>query len=129
MGPSANPKFQVLTQTQGSLADLIKAWGWRVISVAFPNKVKFTSRLRLLAMFSSYIWRMYRTNGSIQVVKFLKAAQLAVQKSIAEDKINSLRELDKTLVRSKLTRCGLPTFIPSRDRKLIRAGSPSVIRF
>jgi hypothetical protein len=72
---------------------------------------------------------MYKTNGSEQVVKFLKASQLGVQKAIARDRINSLRSIDKSLVRSKLTASGLPTIIPSRDRKLIMGGSAPVIRF
>jgi hypothetical protein len=72
---------------------------------------------------------MYKTNGSEQVVKFLKASQLGVQKALARDKINSLRSIDKSLVRSKLTASGLPTIIPSRDRKLIMGGSAPVIRF
>jgi len=68
-------------------------------------------------------------NGAEQVVKFLKAAQLALQKSIGKDQISSMRELDPKLIRSKLTGYGLPTIIPSRDRKLIAGGSESIIRF
>jgi len=121
--------YNIVTQKHGTVADLITAFGWRIISLAFPNKVKFSGRLRLLAMFSNYIWRMYTTNGSVQVVKFLKAGQLAIQKSIGKDRITSLRQLDKDLVRSRLTSQGLPTIIPSRDRRLIAGGSASVIRF
>lgn len=121
--------YHIVTQKHGTVADLITAFGWRIISLAFPNKVKFSGRLRLLAMFSNYIWRMYTTNGSVQVVKFLKAGQLAIQKSIGKDRITSLRQLDKDLVRSRLTSQGLPTIIPSRDRRLIAGGSASVIRF
>jgi hypothetical protein len=121
--------YNIVTQKHGTVADLITGFGWRIISLAFPNKVKFSGRLRLLAMFSNYIWRMYTTNGSVQVVKFLKAGQLAIQKSIGKDRITSLRQLDKDLVRSRLTSQGLPTIIPSRDRRLIAGGSASVIRF
>lgn len=72
---------------------------------------------------------MYKVNGAEQVVKYLKAAQLALQKSIGKDKISSMRELDPKLIRSKLTGFGLPVIIPSRDRKLIAGGSESIIRF
>nr|WAY16579.1 putative RNA-dependent RNA polymerase [Rhizoctonia solani mitovirus 105] len=122
-------KFTVYQQLHGTVSDLISAFGWRIISLAFPNKVKFAGRLRLLSLFSNYIWRIYRTNGSQQTVKFLKAGQLAIQKSIAKDKITSLRELDKDLVRTRLTSSGLPTIIPSRDRKLIAGGAEPIIRF
>jgi hypothetical protein len=119
----------ILKRTQGSLADLILGFGWRVISVAFPNKVKFAGRLRLLRKFSVYLYRMYKTNGAEQVVKYLKAAQLAVQKSIGKDGINNLKDLDPSVMRSKLTGYGLPVIIPSRDRKLINGGHVTIIRF
>lgn len=41
-------KYSIYKRTTGSVADLIKGFGWRVISVAFPNRVKFAGRLRLL---------------------------------------------------------------------------------
>jgi hypothetical protein len=127
----ANPNgtFNIWSQKHGSVADLITAFGWRIVSLAFPNKVKFAGRLRLLSLFSQYIWRIYRTNGSEQVVKFLKAGQLAIQKSIAHDHVGNLRELDKDVIRSRLTAKGLPVIIPSRDRRLINGGAEPVIRF
>lgn len=122
--------YSVLYQVHGTVSDLILGFGWRLISACFPYKVKFTGRMRLLKMFHGFIFRMYKVNGPIQVVKFLKASQLAIQKAIAGDKIHNLRTLDKDLVRSKLTASGLPTIIPSRDRKLIMSVSgSSVIRF
>ena len=126
---SKDGTFKVLRLERGSLADLVTGFGWRMISLAFPNKVKFAGRLRLLHIFQTYCFRMYKVHGPEQVVKFLKAAQLAVQKSIAKDRINSLRELDKDLLKSKLSGHGLPTIIPSRDRKLIASGAQPIIRF
>lgn len=124
--------FRVLYQSLGTASDLIQGFGWRVISACFPGKVKFSSRMRLLKLFSGYIFRMYKVNGSIQVVKYLKASQLALQKAISGDKISNLRQLEKSVVRSKLTSSGLPPIIPSRDRKLIMTRgqlNSSVIRF
>nr|WAY16586.1 putative RNA-dependent RNA polymerase [Rhizoctonia solani mitovirus 95] len=119
----------IKVQKHGSVSDLIIGLGWRVIAAVFPNKVNFTSRMRLLKMFSNYIFRMYKVNGATQVVKYLKASQLALQKAIGKDKIDNMRVLDGTLLRSKLTSSGLPVIIPSRDRRLIIGGSPSIIRF
>nr|UIW13821.1 MAG: RNA-dependent RNA polymerase [Rhizoctonia solani mitovirus 49] len=116
---------------RGSLSDLITGFGWRVISAVFPYKVKFASRIKLLYLFSGYLYQMYRHHGSTQVVKYLKASQLAIQKAIAGDKVDNLRILDKDIVRSRVTSSGLPVFIPSRDRKLIIAEqlNPAIIRF
>lgn len=72
---------------------------------------------------------MHKVNGSPQVIKYLKAGQLAIQKSIGRDKTESLKTLDKTVFRSKLSSNGLPVIIPSRDRKLIKGGAGPVIRF
>jgi hypothetical protein len=62
------------------------------------------------------------------VVKYLKASQLAVQKFIAGTPLTSLREVGGDLPFRRLDGRGLPMVIPYVDRKLIAAGSPSVIR-
>ena len=111
------------------LADLVQGFGWRVISFVFPNRVRFTRRLLQLVKFSNYCYRMYKVHGPTQVVKYLKAGQLALQKAIGKDKIESLRSLDESVMKSKITRSGLPVYIPSRDRKLIMSGAPSIIRW
>ncbi|QDW65413.1 putative RNA-dependent RNA polymerase [Rhizoctonia solani mitovirus 21] len=123
--------LQLSTLQRGSLSDLILGYGWRVIAACFPNKVKFASRIKLLRLFSGYIYQMYRHHGSTQVVKYLKASQLAIQKAVGGDKVDNLRLLDKDVIRSKVTKTGLPVFIPSRDRKLIMAEqlNPAIIRY
>nr|UJQ92605.1 MAG: putative RNA-dependent RNA polymerase [Mitoviridae sp.] len=123
-----NPKGLTWYRLPG-LADLVRGFGWRVLSFCFPGRVRFTRRLRQLYRFSNYIYRIYKVSGPVQAVKYLKAAQLAVQKSIGKDKIESLRDIDPDLLRTKVTGYGLPIFIPSRDRKLIAAGSPTIIRW
>lgn len=111
------------------LADLVRGFGWRVVSFVFPNRVRFTRRLLQLVRFSSYCYRMYKVHGPTQVVKYLKASQLALQKAIGKDEIESLRGLDDSVLKSRITRSGLPVYIPSRDRKLIMAGATSIIRW
>jgi hypothetical protein len=71
---------------------------------------------------------MNKHHGSMTVVKYLKACQLALQKAIAKDRITSLRDIDSTLPHPRLTRSGLPVYIPLGDRRAIRSGSVSVIR-
>jgi hypothetical protein len=112
-----------------SLADLLRGFGWRVIFGLAPNKVKISGRLRVLTLFSGFVYRMYRKHGDVMTVKYLKAAQLALQKAIGKDPINSLTDLDPDVLHSRLTGFGLPTIIPSRDRRLINGGSTMIIRF
>jgi len=71
---------------------------------------------------------MVKNHGSLTTIKYLKASQLAIQKAIAKDKIKSLREIDPSLPHPRLTRTGLPVFIPLSDRRAIISGSTSIIR-
>jgi len=128
--------FNLRKISQFSVSDLFRGLGWRIIAACFPRKVKFAGRLRLLSRFALFLVRVYKTNGPVQVVKYLKASQLALQKALAGDPVESLRVIDPDLVRSRLTSKGLPTIIPSRDRKLILpglvpngTGSVPIIRF
>jgi len=72
---------------------------------------------------------MRKHHGDSYVVKYLKACQLAVQKSIAGTPFISLREIEPDLPLRRLTRSGLPWVIPREDRRAIIAGHPSVIRW
>lgn len=63
------------------------------------------------------------------MVTYLKACQLAVQKVIAGTPLSSLNELTGEGPWPRLDRSGLPVIIPTYDRRLIRAGSASVIRY
>lgn len=112
-----------------SLSDMFRGFAWRVISGAFPGTVKFSGRLKVVKLFLGYIYKMYNHHGEVITVKYLKAAQLAVQKSIGKDVIDSLSVLEPALLHTKLTGFKLPVIIPSRDRKLINGGSNSIIRF
>jgi hypothetical protein len=71
---------------------------------------------------------MSRRHGITYTVKYLKACQLAVQKSIAGQPLTTLRELEPSLPLPRLTKSGLPRIIQLRDRAAIRSGSYSVIR-
>lgn len=127
-------RSNVVTSSMVSLGNsyefpvLIKRLGWRILSASFPRLVKFSSRLKQLHMFAGYVRQMVKHHGPTYTVNYLKACQLAVQKFVAGDRIQSLRALNADLPLPRLTTAGLPRFIPKYDRSLIRAGSPSVIR-
>lgn len=79
-------------------------------------------------MIKLVIFRMVKNHGSNFTVKYLKACQLAIQKAIAKNKFDSLRDIEPTLCLPRLATSGLPRIIPLSDRRLIMGGNPSVIR-
>jgi hypothetical protein len=107
---------------------LVKKMGWRVLAACFPSLTKFNARLRQLSNFSQHLLRMRKHHGDVFVVKYLKASQLAISKVVAGNPFKTLRELEPDLPLPRLSTCGLPTVIPSRDRNSIRKGHASTIR-
>jgi len=89
---------------------------------------KTTNRLKQLQNIGRYLLIMRKNHGVLVTVKYLKAAQLAVQKAIAKDRIKSLRDIDPSLPHPRLSSSGLPAIIPLGDRRAILSGSSSVIR-
>jgi len=51
-GPNKEGAYALYQMSTPPLADLFRAYGWRVISFVFPNRVKFAGRLRLVKLFS-----------------------------------------------------------------------------
>lgn len=112
------------------ISALFKKLGFRIFGACFPLKGKYSSRLRQLHAFLVHIQNMNRHHGPAHVVKYLKTSQLAIQKAIAGTPVSSLNQLDPSLPFPGLATCGLPKFIPVRDRRLILCNSsPSVIRW
>jgi hypothetical protein len=111
------------------LSVLFKRIGWRVISACFSRRGKLPSRIRFLRSFLLHILRLKRNHGALFVVKYLKACQLAVQKVIAGTPLSSLREVGGDLPFPYLDNRGLPRVIPIYDRRLIKGGSASIIRY
>lgn len=90
--------------------------------------MKFTNRLAQLHRFSGYLLQMVKHRGARTTVLYLKACQLAVQKKIAKDRIDSLRDIEPNLSLPRLSHSGLPRIIPLSDRRAIASGSVSCIR-
>jgi hypothetical protein len=78
--------------------------------------------------FGRYLLYLYKHNGSLFVVKYLKAAQLSIQRKLAGQPFSSLREIEPDLHLPRLSKCGLPAIIGTRDRAAIMAGSTQVIK-
>jgi len=113
-----------------TLANLFSKVGFRIFGAVFTAKGKYLSRIRQLNAFRVHLDIMSRRHGHVYVVKYLKASQLAIQKSLAGTPVSSLNQLDADLPYPRLSNTGLPKWIPVRDRRLILInGSGSVIRW
>jgi hypothetical protein len=108
---------------------LFKKIGWRVISACFTKKVKLSHRVQTLNLLCQHLLRIRRIHGDVYAVKYLKACVIAIQKKIGQSPFKSLRELEKDLPLPRLSKSGLPRFIPLRDRRSICSGNKDIIRF
>jgi len=109
--------------------DLFKMYGFKLVSLSLHSTTgKIHARVQLFYSFGKYLHIMSKRHGTTYTVKYLKACQLAVQKSIAGQKVRSLRDLEPDLPLPRLTKSGLPVIIKTRDRAAIRGGAASVIR-
>lgn len=107
---------------------LCRKLSWRLARACSLNTVNLSKRSIQAYNFCKYILIMRRRHGTTFAVSYLKASQLAIQKKIGKDRIESLRDLVPDLPLPRLTSSGLPSYIPLRDRRAICSGSPSVIR-
>lgn len=110
------------------LAALIRVKGNYMISCVFTHSVKYANRSRQLHNFMKYLFSIRRRHGSTFVVHYLKAAQLAVQKAIAGNEVDSLSSINPKYRFPRLSRGGLPKIIPVEDRRSILLGHTSIIR-
>jgi len=106
----------------------LHTYSWKLVSLCMGTKVKTVPRTLLFHRFGLFLLSMYKRNGSLYVVKYLKASQLAIQKVIAGEPFSSLKEIEPDYNLPRLARCGLPHVIRSRDRRALLSGSANVIR-
>lgn len=78
--------------------------------------------------FGQYLLKLNKFHGPVFVVKYLKASQLAMQKKIAGQPLDSLRELEPDLPLPRLSKSGLPAIIGLRHRRAIYSGSYIIVR-
>jgi hypothetical protein len=108
---------------------LFSMFGYKLVSLSLHSITgKIHARVQLFHSFGKYLFIMSRRHGTTYTVKYLKACQLAVQKSIAGQKVRSLRDLEPDLPLPRLTKSGLPVIIKTRDRAAIRGGASSIVR-
>jgi len=124
---SRDQKLVSLESSQAFL-DFLQKYGFKIIKLCIHKRSKLVPKLRMLHNFGRYLIYLNRNHGSTYVVKYLKAAQLSIQRKLAGQPFSSLREIEPDLNLPRLSSCGLPAIIGTRDRKAILSGSVQVIR-
>nr|UJQ92469.1 MAG: putative RNA-dependent RNA polymerase [Mitoviridae sp.] len=84
-----------------------------------------SGRIRFIVLFIWKVKLLLRSQGVKGTVKYLKAAGTMVQQAIGGQKVDDLGKLGTRVAR---TRSGLPRFIPSQLRTLIRSGDPTTVK-
>jgi len=107
---------------------LFKNVGWRIVFLTRLNN-KGLNKIRSLHNFGIMIFKINKNHGPLFVIKYLKAAQLAIQKKISGSPFSSLRDIEPDLPLPRLSKSGLPEFIKLEDRAAIVRGSLTVIRY
>lgn len=112
-----------------SLSSLMTRFSHKIVSLSLRVSLKKTvNRIRLFHRFGKYLIVMNKRHGSLFVVKYLKAASLAISKVLAGEPLVSLRELEPDLPLPRLSKSGLPVIIGTRDRRSIVSLSHRVVR-
>lgn len=125
----SRPSKMISSLDQKWFMGLLSKYGFKLVSLSLHSTTaKIHARVQLFHSFGKYLFVMSNRHGITYTVKYLKACQLAVQKSVAGQKLKSLRDLEPDLPLPRLTKSGLPVIIKLRDRSAIRSGASSVIR-
>jgi len=82
----------------------------------------------MLHNFAVSVYSMNKHHGPNYTIKYLKAAQLAIQKKISGSPFNSLRDIEPDLPLPRLSKSGLPALIKLQDRAAIGRNSLTIIR-
>jgi hypothetical protein len=83
---------------------------WWITEIILHRDRKVTNKMRAFFRFTKYLVYLNKHNGSLYVVKYLKASLLAIQRAIAGSPVHSLREIEPDLPLPRLTK-GIPSII------------------
>lgn len=111
-----------------SLANSLRYYLRQMLYLSFGKKRMLLIRSRQAYDFLSFLNRMKNNHGVDFTVSWMKACYVALQKSLGQDPLGSLRDLQPDLPMPRLIN-GVPYIIKSRDRDRIRKGDRSVIIF
>jgi len=115
-------------ESSSAFIEFLQKYGFKIIKLCIHKNSKLVPKLRMLHNFGKYLLFLNKHHGTLFVVKYLKAAQLSIQRKLAGQPFSSLREIEPDLNLPRLSKSGLPAIIGSRDRKAILSGSTQVIQ-
>jgi hypothetical protein len=96
--------------------------------LAMQKRTGLAARVNSTRRFIAFVLHLWSNHGSAFTIKWLKASAVALQKYLGDDRLMSLRTIDKDLPLPRLTN-GLPRYISISDRVQIRKGDIRFIRF
>jgi hypothetical protein len=121
---------KMISLTNSNGLGLLKFYLRMVVPLSLAKALKDVSgKMWLTSRFISYLIRLHKIHGASYVVTYLKLNQLAISRAIGRQPLGSLMELDTSYIHRRLSRSGLPRFIPVGDRSRIMSGSSRTIRF
>nr|UPW42120.1 MAG: putative RNA dependent RNA polymerase [Henan mito-like virus 27] len=100
----------------------------KILSLSMGRIEGLRNRVVIVQGFYRLVLSLKKNHGVDFTIKWLKCCYVALQKAQAGDNLVSLRALEPGIPLRRLIN-GLPAFIKSSDRKLIKEGKPSIIRF
>lgn len=106
---------------------VLRTIGYRIITMCLLS-TKETSRFRMLHNFGKFLIKMTKNHGATYTVKYLKAAQMSIQKRLSGSKLRSLRSIEPDYNFPRLSKCGLPNVIKTLDRRHICSNNLKIIR-
>lgn len=115
-------------ESSKAFIDFLMKYGFKIIKLCIHKRSKLVPKLRMLHNFGKYLCYLNKHHGTTFVVKYLKAAQLSIQRKLAGQPFSSLREIEPDMNLPRLAKCGLPAIIGTKDRKAIISGSTQVIQ-
>ena len=85
-------------------------------------------RSRLIFSFTLFIIKMHKNHGKNYSVKWLKSCYVSLQRYCGDNRVHSLREIEKDLPFPRVIN-GLPAIIPKGDRRKIQKSHKPTIQF
>lgn len=121
------PKSMFSLKDPKQFLSIFGKYSWKISSILF-RKVKVANRVVTIHNFGQFVFKMNRCHGTSFTIKWLKASSVALQRFLAGSPYKSLRDAEPSMPLPRLHN-GIPFIIGSQDRRSIRNGNVSVIRF
>jgi hypothetical protein len=128
LNPSQEKDYMVSLLNSKEFKVVLGKYGRVFTRILFP-KSKVQLRCIMIHNFGAMLLKITNNHGPVFAVKYLKALTVALQRFIGGQPLSSLRAIEPNLPLPRLASCGLPSFIPLRERNEIKKLTPSVVRW